>query len=383
MDEKGVLLGRGHACKVIIKNVRKAKKRTKAFIPQPGNRELVTVIECVSGDGNSIAPLVIFKATYHQEKWCKLDASRQGWNYAVSSKGWTDNELGLAWLKLFDKATQEHKKSPSEKRLLLLDNHGSHITPEMIIYAIENDIILVCFPPHCTHLLQPLDVGIFNLLQRAYGDELVPLVRYGGLRGIDKVQFLEIYARARLQAFTPKAIQSAFKQCGIIPLSATHVTAKLPLRPQPAPQQQSNRALELLRENRVQASPPEIALSVLVTPQTSRHVDVIVQHVNSYNLTTPTKHAILKLSNSAKKYIARDKLKSIELSKYEHFKRDKSKPENRRMLSQGRVYTEKDRQEAVQKREEEARLLAEQEAYDSWFEAYWVGVWRPELEVVN
>ena len=44
----------------------------------------------------------------------------------------------------------------------MLDGHKSHITYEIRDIAKKNDIHLLKIPPHTTHLLQTLDVGVFN-----------------------------------------------------------------------------------------------------------------------------------------------------------------------------------------------------------------------------
>ena len=44
--------------------------------------------------------------------------------------------------------------------LLVMDNHISHVSIQTIEAAIENDILLVGFPGHTTHILQPLDVKV-------------------------------------------------------------------------------------------------------------------------------------------------------------------------------------------------------------------------------
>ena len=33
-------------------------------------------------------------------------------------------------------------------------------------------MLVLCLPPHSTHLLQPLDVGLFGPLQHAYPEEI-------------------------------------------------------------------------------------------------------------------------------------------------------------------------------------------------------------------
>lgn len=43
------------------------------------------------------------------------------------------------------------------------------MNPEFDQYCLNHSIILLCMPPHSSHLLQPLDVGCFATLKRSYG----------------------------------------------------------------------------------------------------------------------------------------------------------------------------------------------------------------------
>ena len=47
-------------------------------------------------------------------------------------------------------------------KLMLMDNHGTHCTPEFIKLANENHIRPLLLIPHLTHCMQPLDVGVFQ-----------------------------------------------------------------------------------------------------------------------------------------------------------------------------------------------------------------------------
>ena len=69
--------------------------------------------------------------------------------------------MGFVWFRdVFLPYAQ--KKNTSEKPILLVwDGHGSHESLGIIDLAIENNIILLSLPPHTTHKLQPLDVGVF------------------------------------------------------------------------------------------------------------------------------------------------------------------------------------------------------------------------------
>jgi hypothetical protein len=47
-------------------------------------------------------------------------------------------------------------------KVLLMDNHLSHITPKFTLKAEQANIYVYSFPGHLTHILQPLDVGYFQ-----------------------------------------------------------------------------------------------------------------------------------------------------------------------------------------------------------------------------
>lgn len=82
---------------------------------------------------------------------------------------WMSSELILKWLQHF---VHYMKISKENKALLLLDGHSSHKSLEVLEYTENNGIILFCFPTHCTHRVQPLDVGFFNSLQIYYDQEI-------------------------------------------------------------------------------------------------------------------------------------------------------------------------------------------------------------------
>ena len=50
--------------------------------------------------------------------------------------------------------------------LLLLDGHSSHCQPQLIEYAREFGVIMLCLPPHMTHESWPLDASMFKSLKQ-------------------------------------------------------------------------------------------------------------------------------------------------------------------------------------------------------------------------
>lgn len=143
----------------------------------------------------------------------------------MSKNGWTTNEIGLWWLKSHF-IPNIGERVPGKHCLLVLDGHGSYLTPEFDRICEENDIIAICMPSHASHLLQPLDVGCFSVLKRLYGGAVSTMMR-NGVNSIDKEDFLELIADARKGAFKTSTIQNSFSATGLAPFDANRVLEKL------------------------------------------------------------------------------------------------------------------------------------------------------------
>jgi hypothetical protein len=178
--------------------------------------------------------MVIFKGKMLIGGWA--DGLPDDWQFQVSQNGWTSDEIGLCWLKkVFIPSTSSRIKG--KYRLLVLDGHGSHLTPKFDEICSQNHVILICMPPHLSHLLQPLDVGCFAVLKRAYGKCVEDIMRRGQ-NHIDKLDFLDAFPTARIEAFKAKTIKNSFSATGLVPYDPNRVISKLNIRlhtPTPPP----------------------------------------------------------------------------------------------------------------------------------------------------
>jgi hypothetical protein len=96
--------------------------------------------------------VVIFEGKRNQLVWYQTPGLQKGWVITVSENGWTDNELGLKWLQeVFQPYTAPRTKGVY--RLLILDGHGSHVTPAFDLYCNKHSIITLCMPAHSSYLL--------------------------------------------------------------------------------------------------------------------------------------------------------------------------------------------------------------------------------------
>ena len=219
-DEAGFMMGKIQTQLVITGSERRGRPKTI----QPGNREWVTVIAAINAAGWTIPPFLIFASKYHLSAWYEEAEIPRDWAIAVSDNGWTTNEIGFEWLKHFIRHTDG--KLVGARRLLILDGHESHQSLEFQELCKENNIYTLCMPPHSSHLLQPLDVGCFSPLKRAYSREVESLIRHH-INHITKLEFLPAFKAAFNRAFTLVNICSAFRGAGLVPLQPDAVLSKL------------------------------------------------------------------------------------------------------------------------------------------------------------
>lgn len=99
-----------------------------------------------------------------------LTLSCRGTNFNTVTPGiWTNRSgwmKGGHLLELNKTLCGIHKCSTERPCLLLLDNHKSHLSVSGLNYAEENGIVMLSFPLHCSHRLQPLDHTVYGHLKR-------------------------------------------------------------------------------------------------------------------------------------------------------------------------------------------------------------------------
>jgi hypothetical protein len=152
------------------------------------------------------------------------------WSHSCSNKGWTSDIHGLQWLRqCFEPVTRE--KAKGAYRVLVLDGHGSHVTGSFIAHCMDYKIVLLRLPLHTSHLLQPLDVGMFQPLKKYLSAKLDPLIRTQ-VAHIQKPEWVNAYVQARSAAFTAGNIWGAWRGAGLFPFNPDRVLREV--RP-PAP----------------------------------------------------------------------------------------------------------------------------------------------------
>ena len=135
----------------------------------------------------------------------------------------------MKFLKLFDNATKE--LANGQPRLLHVDGHDSHITYELLTYAVANNIILLGYPPHTTHILQGLDLVIFSILKAKFHDQVQTFVGDHG-KDPSKEDMIDLITPCIQPAFTPENISAAWRASGLRPINPSAINTSL-LAPEP------------------------------------------------------------------------------------------------------------------------------------------------------
>ena len=207
MDETGVPLEPRPPKVVAAKGKRKVRYRTS------GQKSQITVIGCASATGQVLPPYIIFAAKQLNELWTHDEVC--GSRYAVSNKGWVDQELFFFWLKVhFIPNAISHRPL-----LLLLDGHSSHFEPNTIQHAQDNNIIIFCLPPHTTHECQPLDCSLFGPLKKHWQEACHNFYQRNPGKVISKINFNSVFRNAWLNAVTPANICGGFRKAGVYPFN--------------------------------------------------------------------------------------------------------------------------------------------------------------------
>ncbi|KZS17036.1 Uncharacterized protein APZ42_017691 [Daphnia magna] len=83
----------------------------------------------------------------------------------ANGSGWMRQEDFLFFMKHFVLFCRLNKEN---KVLLLVDNHHSHLSLDVIDFFKQNSVVMLTLPPHCTHKLQPLDRSVFVAFKSYY-----------------------------------------------------------------------------------------------------------------------------------------------------------------------------------------------------------------------
>ena len=209
MDEHGTCLG---VCTNSTVIARAGKKRS--YIKRPQSREWASILETISSTGVSIRPLIIFTGQNAQTTWFE-EGDIPDYVYTTSDNAWTSSDIAISWLK--DIFLPETTPEADEWRLLLLDGHKTHIPFDFTAECWEHKVRPFYFPPHATHLLQPLDLSFFSPLKVRYRRIINDLSELDDAAPVKKKRFISAYKLAREMTIQRQCVLGGWRASGICP----------------------------------------------------------------------------------------------------------------------------------------------------------------------
>lgn len=187
-------------------------------------RESTTVLACISANGKTLPPLIVYKGLAVQPRWTS-DQEYPETMYAATKNGWMEEPTFFMWFsKMFIphvEKTRTELGMEEKFAILFFDGHSSHISLRIVKLAIDNNIKLVKFPSHLTDKIQPLDTCVFGPVKTDWAKLLIEHGKSRMGRGpchMTKNEFATLIGQL-WRTISEKNCQRGFIATGLFPLS--------------------------------------------------------------------------------------------------------------------------------------------------------------------
>ena len=215
VDETGCPFQAGSSGKIIVE-----KGISNAYQISSPSKEQITTLVCGFANGTVLPPYHLYPGQRLNAQWTQ-DAVPDSY-FGVTAKGWMETEAFYAWI-----ANRFVKQGPAIRPIvLLLDGHESHIDMYISKFCAENQILLYCLPPHCSHIMQPLDVGFFHPLKSQWRKACKEFTEKNPGVTVNKMNFSRVFRDAWQKTVTFEGMVSSFAKAGIWPVYSSRSNKK-------------------------------------------------------------------------------------------------------------------------------------------------------------
>ena len=105
----------------------------KAYFSTDMNRELVIMMETISGDGVDLLPIIILAGAQFLHQWFKNSALFNYYLLGLLEIGYLNDKLAFDWLKYFN--MYSFWRQLGAYRFLIFNGYSSHLIKEFIEYC--------------------------------------------------------------------------------------------------------------------------------------------------------------------------------------------------------------------------------------------------------
>ena len=196
------------------------ERREKPKLIQLGDRQQITVIVGIYATRQAIPPFIVYAGKRHISTQYEDASIPSDQVITISKNGQTNNKLSLAQLKYFNAYIKGRIKGTYQ--LLVIDSYKSYNLIDFQDYYKEYKIITIYIPTYLSYLLQPLDVGYFSPIKKAYSTKILDLA-YQLITYIIKVKFFSTFKTTFLKVFSKDIIKGTFYSTRLVLLNLEEV----------------------------------------------------------------------------------------------------------------------------------------------------------------
>ncbi len=195
----------------------------RIYFKNSNNKKSLTSIECISEESKNISSMLIMTEVQLLISHFNNDLDDDVL-VTISDTDYSNDWIFLRWLKHFDRFSQKHQKRAW--RLLVMNDYESHHTSEFLFYCENHKIIFFDLSSHTTHLLQSLDVCVFQSLKHWHSKTINRAVQMSD-EIFSKVEFLTAFNEFQIKVFKEFIIWSAWKHTDLISFDSKIVLNKV------------------------------------------------------------------------------------------------------------------------------------------------------------
>ncbi|CAC5396820.1 unnamed protein product [Mytilus coruscus] len=177
----------------------------------------VTIIGAGNAFGNAVPPYYVFPGVKF-DRALLLDGTPPGSDGQCSKTGWSNSDIFKTYLENHFLKYISHDISATPL-LILFDGHCSHVSLTLQDWAESKNIILFILPPHCSHILQPLDIGCFGPLKACYNREAQLFMHRNPGCKITRFNIGQMSCSPNQKGLSAQNLTSSFKKSGIYPFN--------------------------------------------------------------------------------------------------------------------------------------------------------------------
>lgn len=215
-DETGFTMGSKSG--EVIGPAKKVQKEPVPHVSGGRSKERVTVMYCANAEGSILPPFFVF-ARPKPTSYDLLAGSHRNARAEFTDKGWMDAETFRKFIHHL------HAHAVKERPIvLLIDSVGSHVDMESFSAAKELGIEIYRLVRNATHLMQPLDVGVYGPMKKSWYKHLRDHTRHHPEDMVRKQNFARHLQVAFMDFYKPVTVQKSFATSGVFPVDRSAIS---------------------------------------------------------------------------------------------------------------------------------------------------------------